>query len=105
YDLAAQIKSPLLIENLGQGDRNRFLVRLYNWRARGLASIDSNFDRESAAILKAVIFGERHFLDNATQEGFKAAGTFHILVIAGLHSICGRSLSLGALTIDQIEMV
>ena len=99
YDLAAQIKSPLLIENLGEGRCNPFLARLYNWRVRGLDAIDANFDRESAAILKAVVFGERHFLDNATQERFKAAGTFHILVIAGLHIAFAAGICLWLLSL------
>ena len=98
YDLAAEIKSPLLIDNLGQQHRNPLLSKLYEWRQRGLAFIDANFDRQSAAILKAVVFGERHYLDNATQERFKAAGTFHILVIAGLHIAFAAGIALWLLS-------
>ncbi|MDX2044678.1 MAG: ComEC/Rec2 family competence protein [Acidobacteriota bacterium] len=85
FDAAGSVKSPLLIERLGEAPRNRFLGWLYRLRARAIAVCLGNFRQPASGILVAAVFGNRHFLDRSTAEIFRAGGTFHLLVISGLH--------------------
>lgn len=85
YDASGFIKSPLLIERLD--DQRVFppLVWLYRWRARLQERISSQFNSETAAVLNASLLGNRYFLSRRTSERFRAGGTFHVLVISGMH--------------------
>jgi competence protein ComEC len=89
YDATGSVKSPLLIERLGEGEPNPILApileRLYLIRARALAVILRHFKQPASGILAAALFGNRYFLARDTAEAFRAGGTFHLLVISGLH--------------------
>jgi competence protein ComEC len=89
YDATGWVKSPLLIERLGEGERNPILApilhRLYLIRARALTVILRHFKQPASGILAAALFGNRYFLARDTAEMFRAGGTFHLLVISGLH--------------------
>lgn len=58
-------------------------------RARGnlLARLDSIFAEhpERAAILRAMLLGDRSFVDTSVVEAFQKTSAYHVLVIAGLH--------------------
>ncbi len=85
FDASGWVKHALLIERLGVGQRNRVLWRLYRLRARGLAAILGISKQPATGILAAALLGNRYFLDRTTAETFRAGGTFHLLVISGLH--------------------
>ena len=85
FDAAGWVKSPLLIERLGEGRRSEVLAWLYRLRARAIAVCLQQFRQPASGILVAALFGNRHFLDLKTAEIFRAGGTFHLLVISGLH--------------------
>jgi competence protein ComEC len=85
YDAFGAIKSPLLIENLGDGPRSPVLAWLYDLRARGVAAFRHDFPQPTQGVLIAVLFGNQHFLPYEVAENFRASGTFHLLVISGLH--------------------
>ncbi len=85
FDATGAVKSPLLIENLGTGRRSAILHWLYRIRAGGLAVTLNHFTQPASGILAAALFGNRHFLSRDTAEIFRAGGTFHLLVISGLH--------------------
>ncbi|MGH9850050.1 MAG: ComEC/Rec2 family competence protein [Blastocatellia bacterium] len=85
FDATGSVKSPLLIENLGAGHRNTILHQLYRIRANALAVTLRSFTQPTSGILAAALFGNRHFLSRDTAETFRAGGTFHLLVISGLH--------------------
>src|SRR5436190_9743723 len=85
YDLKGVIKSPLLIERLGDSLRASPLAILYDLRLRLMKAIDSTFDVKVAGTLKAMLAGNRYFLDPETVETLREGSTFHTLVIAGLH--------------------
>jgi len=85
FDAAGSIKSPLLIERLDDAPRNPLLGWLYRLRARAIAVCLQSFRQPASGILVAAVFGNRHFLDRRTAEIFRAGGTFHLLVISGLH--------------------
>jgi competence protein ComEC len=85
YDATGLMKSALLIERLGDGARNRVLSVLYAIRANAMAVILRSFTQPTSGILAAALFGNQHFLSQETAESFRIGGTFHLLVISGLH--------------------
>ncbi len=85
YDATGFVKSPLLIERLENTRVFLPLAWLYEWR-RGLqAEIDARFSSETAGVLDAAFLGNRYQLSHSTAERFREGGTFHVLVISGLH--------------------
>nr|MBA3805495.1 ComEC/Rec2 family competence protein [Acidobacteriota bacterium] len=84
-DATGAIKSPLLIERL---DDERVLLPLfwlYEWRQSLLAEINARFSAETAGVLNAALLGNRYGLSRSAAERFRVGGTFHVLVISGLH--------------------
>jgi competence protein ComEC len=58
---------------------------LYQWRQQLETQIVEHFSPDAASVLLASLLGNRHFLSQATAERFREGGTFHVLVISGLH--------------------
>ncbi|HEX3282444.1 MAG TPA: ComEC/Rec2 family competence protein [Pyrinomonadaceae bacterium] len=85
YDATAIVKSPLLVERLENERVFMPLAWLYEWRNKVQKAIHSHFSSETAGVLDAAILGNRYFLSQSTSERFREGGTFHVLVISGLH--------------------
>ncbi|MFN2497472.1 MAG: ComEC/Rec2 family competence protein [Pyrinomonadaceae bacterium] len=85
YDATALVKSPLLIERFENERVFLPLAWLYDWRRTVQAAIHHHFSRDTAGVLDAALLGNRHFLSQSTSERFREGGTFHVLVISGLH--------------------
>ena len=85
YDATAFVKSPLLIERLDDERVFLPLAWIYEWRRRLQREFDSRLSSETAGVLDAALLGNRHNLSRSTSERFRAGGTFHVLVISGLH--------------------
>ncbi|MDQ2974046.1 MAG: ComEC/Rec2 family competence protein [Acidobacteriota bacterium] len=85
YDATGFIKSPLLIERLENTRMFLPLAWLYEWRRRLQTEIDSRFSKDTAGVLDAALLGNRYNLSRPTSERFREGGTFHVLVISGLH--------------------
>ena len=85
YDATGFVKSPLLIERLENTRVFLPLAWLYEWRRNLQAEIDSRFSKETAGVLDAALLGNRYYLSHSTAERFREGGTFHVLVISGLH--------------------
>ena len=85
YDATALVKSPLLIERLDNERVFLPLACLYDWRRQLQTAIHFNFTNDTAGVLDAAILGNRYFLSQSTSERFREGGTFHVLVISGLH--------------------
>jgi competence protein ComEC len=85
FDLKGVIKSPLLIELLGTVNANHLMSLLYHVRIRMMEALDSSFKQPVAGTLKAMLTGNRYFLDAYTIDRLQRGSTFHTLVIAGLH--------------------
>jgi competence protein ComEC len=85
YDATGVVKSPLLIERLA--DRRVFLplAWLYQWRQKLETEMKARFASETAGVLDAALLGNRYNLSHAAAERFRDGGTFHVLVISGLH--------------------
>src|SRR6266850_1516503 len=85
YDATGFVKSLLLIERLDDRDVFLPLAWLYDWRNRFQQQIDTRFSPETAGVLDAALLGNRYNLSQAAAERFRTGGTFHVLVISGLH--------------------
>ncbi|HEX8422341.1 MAG TPA: ComEC family competence protein, partial [Pyrinomonadaceae bacterium] len=84
-DAAGAIKSPLLLERLDDERVWLPLVWLDAWRASLHARMSELFTAETAGVLQAALLGNRYGLSRASAERFRVGGTFHVLVISGLH--------------------
>ena len=84
-DATATIKSPLLMENLGDENNLAALAWLYEIRKNLIKDFREKFNVSTAGIMIASLLGNKYFLDKPTAELFREGGTFHVLVISGLH--------------------
>ena len=84
-DAAGTVKSPLLVERLDDEPVLLPLAWLDAARAWTVARVNRLFTRETAGVLNASLLGNREGLTRATGERFREGGTFHLLVISGLH--------------------
>jgi competence protein ComEC len=85
YDATGVIKSPLLVERLDEAPVFLPLAWLYGWREQLEEQFDKRFSPETAGVLDAVLLGNRYKVSRSVADRFRAGGTFHVLVIAGLH--------------------
>ncbi|HEX3086459.1 MAG TPA: ComEC/Rec2 family competence protein, partial [Pyrinomonadaceae bacterium] len=85
YDATGVIKSPLLIERLEDARVFLPLAWIYAWRMRLEREIDQRFSPETAGVLDAMLLGNRYKISRAAAARFREGGTFHVLVISGLH--------------------
>src|SRR5215212_2952847 len=85
YDATGLIKSPASITRLDDASVFPPLAWLYDWRSRLQEQIDARFAPETAGVLDAALLGNRYNLSPAASERFREGGTFHVLVISGLH--------------------
>lgn len=85
YDATGVIKSPAAITRIENAARVSLLALLYSWRETLQKEIHSKFDPETAGVLDAALLGNRYNLSRETAESFREGGTFHVLVISGMH--------------------
>ena len=79
------MKSPQLIERLDDERVLLPLAWLYDWRQQLQEAFNTHFAPETAGVLNAAVLGNHHFLSKSASERFREGGTFHVLVISGLH--------------------
>jgi competence protein ComEC len=85
YDATGFVKSSLLIERLENTRVFLPLAWLYQWRRQLQTEIDARFSPDTAGVLDAALLGNRYNLSRSTAERFREGGTFHVLVISGVH--------------------
>ena len=85
FDATAFVKSSLLIERLDDEPVFLPLALLYKWRQKLQRQIDDQFSFQTAGVLDAALLGNRYNLTPQTSQRFREGGTFHVLVISGLH--------------------
>ena len=85
-DLVATLRSPELIERLSTAPKTAGTV-LARTRRKLREEVDRLFgDRpEVAAVLRAMLLGDRSFVERDEAVDFQKTGVFHVLVVAGLH--------------------
>ncbi len=84
-DATCTVKSPLLIEHIADESVFLPLVWVYDERAALIDSLRHNLSPRAAGVMIASLLGDKYFLDKDTADLFREGGTFHILIISGLH--------------------
>ena len=84
-DARGTLKSPLLVERFDDEAVPLPLALLDDWRARLVRRADATFSADAAGVFKASVLGNRFGLSRDVAERFREGGTFHVLVISGLH--------------------
>lgn len=85
YDATGIVRGPGSIARLDDTRVFPPLAKLYDWRERFQREIDARFAPETAGVLDAALLGNRYNLSQSASERFREGGTFHVLVISGLH--------------------
>ena len=84
-DAIAPVKSPMLIDLLGQDSVFLPLAWAFDVRQNLLYRFHDSFSGPTVGVLSASMLGDKYFLDRPTADVFREGGTFHVLVISGLH--------------------
>jgi competence protein ComEC len=85
-DLVATLRSPALIQRLSAAPLSAGTL-LSRTRHRFREEVDKLFGGrpEVAAVLRAMLLGDRSFVERDEAADFQQTGVFHVLVLAGLH--------------------
>ncbi len=97
YDAIGLIRNPRDIQPITPGSRSGILAFLYRMRARAIRSLLEGVSQPASGLLVASLFGNRHFIDQRLGEGFREGGTFHLIVISGMHVALLATVLLGTL--------
>ena len=86
--IIGRAKSPQLLETI-PGDCSNFWIRAANYarnrvRTKSISS-EGGANGVPAAILASLVIGDYSGLTNEIREAFQNSGTFHVLVVSGLH--------------------
>lgn len=84
-DASGSVKSRFLIEHIADESVFLPLAWVYDQRAKLIDSFWRNLSPRAAGVMIASLLGDKYFLDKETADLFRDGGTFHILVISGLH--------------------
>ena len=84
-DATGSVKSEMLIEHIADESVFKPLAWVYDQRAALIDDFKNSLSRPAAGVMIASLLGDKYFLDKDTADLFREGGTFHILVISGLH--------------------
>lgn len=84
-DATGAVKSSLLIEHIADETVFLPLAWVYNQRNTLIDDFRRGLGQRAAGVMIASLLGNKYFLDKDTADLFRDGGTFHILVISGLH--------------------
>ena len=84
-DATCTVKSPSLIEKTGQIDKLSLAEWVIDRRQNLIEEFRQRFEPATAGVMIASLLGDKYFLDRNTADVFREGGTFHVLVISGLH--------------------
>jgi competence protein ComEC len=111
--LVGSLRSAELVTPLGTPPLT-LRYRLARWRGRLLERVDALFPAapERSAVLRAMLLGDRSFVDSEISLAFQKTAAFHVLVLAGLHvaalaiflSWVGRRLRLPLVTTTLLTL-
>lgn len=85
-DLLGTLRAPELIERTSRGHLSVTTV-VARVRRRLREELDTLFasQPQDAAVLRAMLLGDRSFVEREESTNFQKTGVFHVLVVAGLH--------------------
>jgi competence protein ComEC len=84
-DATCTVKSRLLVEHTADESVLTPLAWVYDQRSKLIDAFRDDLDQRAAGVMIASLLGNKYFLDKDTADLFREGGTFHILVISGLH--------------------
>ncbi len=84
-DATCTIKSPLMIEVVDRPVLCSTLDLVYEQRQWLIDEFRARLSPQAAGVMIASLLGDKYFLDKETADIFRDGGTFHVLVISGLH--------------------
>ncbi len=84
-DATCSLKSSRSIEHIADEPVFLPLSWIYRQRAALIDDLNRGLNPQAAGVMIASLLGNKHFLDRSTADLFREGGTFHILVISGLH--------------------
>ncbi len=84
-DATAFIKSPLLVEKIEDTSTFTPFEWLYERRQDLILEFQNLFSQQTSGVLIASLLNNRYHLDKDTSDRFREGGTFHALVISGMH--------------------
>lgn len=84
-DATCTVKSPRLVEHIADESVLLPLAWVYERRANLIDDFRHNLSPSAGGVMIASLLGDKYFLDKKTADLFREGGTFHILVISGLH--------------------
>lgn len=89
--IAYRIKNAQIVKRAGKA--NFFYERLYVTRCYLERRLDSCLNSRDSSVMKAVLLGDKAFMDDEIKNLYKSAGIIHILAVSGLHiSILGMGI-------------
>jgi competence protein ComEC len=85
-DLTGSLRGGELLQRVGR-PKPTLSQRLAHVRGNMLARLDSLFpgQPQRAAVLRAMLLGDRSFVDSDVVTAFQKTSAYHVLVVAGLH--------------------
>ncbi len=84
-DATCSLKSSLLVEHTADESVFLPLAWVYDQRSALIDDLRNGLSKPAAGVMIASLLGDKYFLDKDTADLFRDGGTFHILVISGLH--------------------
>jgi competence protein ComEC len=85
-DLTAGLRSPLLLERTSVARVSpEILVARVRRRLRDEVEVLFGAKPQIAGVLRAMLLGDRSFIEREESTDFQKTGVFHVLVVAGLH--------------------
>jgi competence protein ComEC len=87
--LEGSLRSPQLLTPLEGRRGSATMARVDALRQRLLTELDTLVPRDNSpdanAVLRAMLLGDRGFLNHRVADSFRHSGAYHVLVISGLH--------------------
>jgi competence protein ComEC len=75
------------------GKANRYREDLFELRLFFEKALDKCLDERDAGVMKAMLLGDKAFMDEEVKDSYKSSGIMHVLAVSGLHiSIIGMGL-------------
>ena len=84
-DATCTVKRLPLIEKTGQTSKLSLTEWVLDRRQNLIEEFRQRFEPATAGVMIASLLGDKYFLDRDTADVFREGGTFHVLVISGLH--------------------
>lgn len=84
-DVTGNLSRPDAITRTGRETLPLFTALPLAIKERMFAGIDRNLPQDAAALLKAMLLGEKSFLSEELRETYIATGLAHLMAVSGLH--------------------